>query len=70
MTGREETGKMLLARTAKCKTHFSVPNFLKILNEEPVELNIKERGIFLIYLSELLLKAYLSFNRKLTRFVI
>ena len=66
-----DDNRNLLVRAIECKSRqkINIGEFMALLASDPTSLNINERGIYLLYLSDLLLKAFLSYTLRLNGFI-
>lgn len=71
MSGSSDDNRSLLVRAIECKSRqkINIADFMTLLASDPIYLNINERGIYLLYLSELLLKSFLSYAFRINGFV-
>ena len=70
MSTNPEQNKNALVRAIECKSKskINIEEFLAIVQSDANLTSINERGLFLQYISELLLKAFLSFGLRMNGF--
>lgn len=66
-----EPEKSILIRAYECKmrSKFSLQEFFDIVNADPQLKNLSEKGLFILYLCEMLLKAYIAHGLKVRNFI-